>query len=88
MKEEFQDEVFRFKRFYVDFTDDLEQIINSKESKGILNLKKNNLELYFEKKDDKITVSFKKGKFEIDSIPITFQNENNESFLKYIIFQI
>ena len=82
MKEEFRAEVFRFKRFYVDFTDDLEQIINSKESKGILNLKKNNLELYFEKKDDKITVSFKKGKFEIDSIPITFQNENNECLFK------
>ena len=86
MKEEFQYEVFRFIRFYIDFTDDLDQIINSEQSKGKLNLIKNNLEVNFEKKDDKITVSFENQKFEIDSIPITFQNENNECLFKIYHF--
>ena len=86
MKEEFQSGVFRFVRFYCDFTDDLDPIINSKESKGKVNSKKYNLELSFEKKDNKITVSFNNKKFEIDSVPIIFQNENNECLFKIYHF--
>lgn len=86
MKNELQFKGFRFIRFYVDFTDDLDQIINSKNVKGKLNLKKNNLEINFEKEGDKIKISFDKGEFEIDSIPITFQNENNECLFKIYHF--
>ena len=91
MKEEFKYDIkfliFRFIRFYIDFTDDLDQIINSVNSKGkIIILRKKNLELNFEKKGNKIIVSFDKGTFEIDSIPITFQNENNDCLFKIYHF--
>ena len=73
---------YRFVRSFVDITDDLETIINSKNSKGIIKTKDQNKNLSFTKESNGIKINFEGEEFMINNEPITILNQSNECLFK------
>ena len=89
----FNNSRFKFVRYFIDFTDELEKILESDKLEGKIESEENELVLFFKKALGKISVSFTKkvtengkkpinGKFEIDIKPIIFQDVNKKCLFK------
>ena len=89
----FNNSRFKFVRYYIDFTKELEKIVESTDLEGKIGTEKDELFLSFKKVKSKILVNFTKkaneegkqsitGKFEIDIKPIVFQDVNKKCLFK------
>ena len=93
MEFDFNNSRFKFVRYFIDFTDELEKILESDKLEGKIESEENELVLFFKKALGKISVIFTKkatengkkpinGKFEIDIKPIIFQDVNKKCLFK------
>ena len=93
MEFDFNNSRFKFVRYFIDFTDELEKILESNKLEGKIESEENELVLFFKKALGKISVSFTKkatengkkpinGNFEIDTKPIIFQDVNKKCLFK------
>ena len=93
MEFDFNNSGFKFVRYFIDFTDKLEKILESKNLEGSIESKEDKLVLSFIKGKEKIKVNFTKeakenakepikGEFEIELMPIVFQDVNKKCLFK------
>ena len=93
MKSHFNNQQFKFVRYFINFENELEEILVSEKLEGNIGSEQDELFLSFKKNKRKISVNFIKkakesgkapikGEFEIDLKPIVFQNVNKECLFK------
>ena len=82
MEIQFKKIKYRFVKSLVDISDDLDKILESKQTEGNITSGTGNKNIKFKKLNDKIQIDFEGEHFQIDKEPICFVNEDNKSLFK------